>query len=108
MNIRENRIEEKAVRIEFEGHFSPKRLVVPLILSSGKHKNLRIRIVPRDGVAFAHAVELGDALQSNFTHSHSFSGGASFFASAKYQRTFGQAIYQEEPVQQFSISFTRV
>lgn len=83
------RIEPKGLRVEFDGSCGPTRLVVPVVFPVGKHRDVCVRVCPRQNVVLRNEVEIGDALQVTFSRSHTTSGGASFFASASHGRTFG-------------------
>jgi hypothetical protein len=82
------RIERAGLRVEFDGA-DPARVVVPIIFPVGKYRDVHVRVSPRSDVALSNAAEVGDALQSTFSRSHTTTAGASFFASASHGRTFG-------------------
>ncbi len=89
-------IEERRLRVEFEGKAGPTHLVIPLVFQPGKHSDVKIRIVPRKGISLRNEVAIGDALQMTFSHSHAISAGLSFFATASHSRTFSMVEKQYE------------
>ncbi len=102
-------LDPKSLLLEFQGRDGPTRLIVPLILPVGKHRNVTIVISPRNGVALRNEVSLGDILQGSPFRSHTTSGGASFFATASHSRTFGinEKLYEVVYLSDFkSIRFT--
>ena len=50
------------LRVEYSGGSEvPAKIVVPLIFLAGKHRNVRLRIRPRDGIRLAQTAETGDS-----------------------------------------------
>ncbi|MFC6018428.1 hypothetical protein ACFP2T_19730 [Plantactinospora solaniradicis] len=83
------KIAEEWLRVEYAGAQVPARLIIPLVFERGKHKNVRIRITPRDGVRLGTSVEAGSALQQTFTKGWTKTAGASFFGSTTIERADG-------------------
>jgi hypothetical protein len=77
------------LRVEFGGGKGPSHLVVPLLLFPGTHKQIRVRILAPEGIAFENSVMLGDAFRATFSRSYSTSFGGSFFATASYSQVSG-------------------
>jgi hypothetical protein len=82
------RIEKAGLRVEFDGA-NPARVVIPIVFPVGKYRDVQVRVSPRSDVALSNEAEVGDALQSTFSQSHTTTAGASFFATASHGRTFG-------------------
>lgn len=84
------RIGAAGLRVDFEDNGVLSRLVVPLILPVGAHRNVILRIRPRADVTLQNEVDVGDAFRTTFTRSHTSTGGGSFFVSASHGRTYGR------------------
>lgn len=90
-NTAKARIAISGLRIEFDGKVGPSRLVVPIVLQPGTHKNLYLRVQPRPDVSLQNAVDIGDAVRTTFTRSHTTTAGGSFFATASHGRSYGSS-----------------
>lgn len=85
------RIATSGLRVEFDGEVGPSRLVVPVVLQAGTHKDLCLRVRPRSDVSLHNEVDIGDALRTTFTRSNTTTAGGSFFATASHGRSYGSS-----------------
>ncbi len=79
------------LRLEFEGIKGPTNIIVPLVISPGKHDEIKIRIVPNQSIKLKNSVNVGDALQQTVSSGKSFNAGGSFFGSISFNKSISNS-----------------